>query len=171
MTPEESQALARKAAAARFSREMLAVFRARLFSGVDEKEWFEQRSTLLKAVMEPARFLQERGAALPGSRYREILEEIIRGIERHGRLAKIRLPSLYILHCVQEHMRRHGGNYYEEGKTPRGVSLMVGGALKSLTPRGHAHALTTALGAAAAAIRGLGSRKKPPGATTQGELF
>lgn len=171
VTPEEYQGAARAAAAEKFSREMLGVFRMRLFADVGEKEWFEHRGTMLQAVMEPARFLRERGAALPGSRYREILMEILAGIEQHGNLSKIRRKAIYVLHCVQMHMKRHGGNYYEEGKTPRGVSLMVGGALKALTPQGQAHGLTAALGAAAAVIRGPGGRRKPRGGGIQGELF
>jgi hypothetical protein len=171
-TPEQVQAKAREDAAAKFCREMLAMIRKRLFTGRPEKEWWQSQSHVRQAIMEPARYLQERGAALPASRYRIILLTVLVGIEQHANRAEIHRMAVYFLHAVQEHMKHQGERYYEEGKTPRGIDLMVGSALKSLQGRVGDRDITAALSASAAILAQRGGRKrKQPPRGVQKELF
>jgi hypothetical protein len=150
-----------KAAAERYCWKMVALVRARLFNGIDDKEWFKvHRRLVLQGVMEPARYLREREAALPGSRYEQIVTGCVETIEKHGNLRNIRRMGCYFLDVVQKHMRFQGEEYYMEGKTPRGVNLLLNSALLALRPRGQAQDLTKTLAASVSVLRTGGGRKK-----------
>lgn len=152
---------AQKDAAAKFLADMLAVIRARLFKDVPEKLWFQHEAPVVrKAIMEPARYMQERGAALPGTRYRQILLTVVAGIEEHATRDQVRRMSHYLWTSVQKHMLFQGANYYEEGKTPRGITLVIDPALKSMRPKAEARALTETLAATAAALSSRAGRRK-----------
>jgi hypothetical protein len=98
----------------------------------DEKGFFQSRSMLITAITLPARWLDERGVRLPEKRIEEILVGIIRGIQHHGDTGRIGYFCAYFLKCVQDHMKHHGDDYYEEGKRLR---LVLDTAVENLTKK------------------------------------
>ena len=87
----------------------------------NEKGFYQQRSMLISAITTPARWLEERGVRLPEKRIEEILVGILRGIMHHGDTGKIGFFCAYFAKSVQDHMKHHGEEYYEEGKRLRGI--------------------------------------------------
>lgn len=176
MKAEQSQTKARKAAADRFCGQMVATVRARLFNGVPEREWWQHERFVRQAVMEPARYLAERGAAGTAERYRTILLRVVVAIEDHANRAAIRRMALYFLHAVQEHMRIQGDAYYEEAKTPRTAAGLFSGAARGIAARRpedeESALLTASLAASAAVLRSKGGRRKSQAPRSeQGRLF
>lgn len=85
----------------------------------DVKKFSQQRWILIKGITELADWLEIRGARLPDRRYRQILDEIIVGIQRYGDTGRIQYFCRYFLHVVQKHIAHHGEAYYEEAKSFR----------------------------------------------------
>ena len=173
MTREEEQAQERAARLKQLTDEMVAEVRRRLFREVPEREWWQGRQYVLKAITTPADYLYERGAALPASRYRDIIRGVIETIERHGDLRKIRRMAFYFLDCVQKHMRHQGDRYYEEGKH-RTISPVVKAEVKRMRVREEAVEVTAVLaGVRADLAKGNGGRRKKAvaGIQEQRELF
>ncbi len=176
MKAERSQAEARKRAEERFCAEMVETVRARLFKGVSDKEWWQNKRAVEQAVAEPAAYLHARGVYGTAERYRTIISRVIVGIEEHAKRSEIRRMAYYFLHAIQEHMKHQGDGYYEEAKTPRSASGLFAGAARGIAARRPedeaAAALTTALAASAAVLRSKGGRrKKRPAQSQQGRLF
>lgn len=69
---------------AEFSEEMLRVVRREFYPEKFTKEFFEDRRFLLSAITNPAKYLNDRGARVPASKYRAILATVISTIKRHG---------------------------------------------------------------------------------------
>jgi len=116
---------------AEFSEEMLRVVRRDFYPAAYEKEFFEDRRWLLKAITEPAKYLNDRGARVPASKYRAILSTVFGTIKRHGNSrAKIERFAVYLLHCVQKHLQHHGEEYYYAAKELRPVGSVVGSVLE-----------------------------------------
>lgn len=150
--------------------ELLAEIARRFFPGVDARRWGQERRLLVQAIAWPARWLNERGAKLPGRRYRAILLAVLADIDRHRNAKQeIKRMSAYIAHCVQEHMSHHGEEYYEEAKAARPAGLAASQALRKLRPEPADH-VTQILAETHAALSQK-RRRKPPGAETQKELF
>lgn len=87
-----------------------------------EKEFFQQRSILVKAITYPSFWLEERRVRLPAEKLNAILDTIIRGIMHHGATHQIGYFCAYFLKCVQDHMRMQGECYYEEAKSLRTIT-------------------------------------------------
>lgn len=87
-----------------------------------EKEFFQQRSILMKAITYPSFWLEERGVRLPAEKLNSILDTIIRGIMHHGATRQIGYFCAYFLKCVQDHMRMQGERYYDEAKSLRSIT-------------------------------------------------
>ena len=105
-----------------FVDEQLRAIRAAFYHG-KPKKFFQDRRDLMIAIAWPARLLAERfqvSATL--SVYRRALGTVIKTIREKGNLAKIERFSLYFTHCVQEHMKIHGAEYYELAKAARSAS-------------------------------------------------
>lgn len=114
-----------------FTEEMLGVVRRDFYPPAFAKEFFEDRRFLLSAITNPARYLNDRGARVPASKYRSILTTVISTIKRHGKSrANIERFSIYFLHCVQEHMKHKGDDYLQAAKELRPVGSLVGGVLE-----------------------------------------
>jgi hypothetical protein len=112
-----------------FSEEMLRVVRREFYAAADSKRFFEERQLLMQAVTYPAKYLNDRGARVPASKYRAILATVISTIKAKGNLAAIERFSVYFLHCVQQHMAHHGDGYYYAAKELRPVGPIVGTVL------------------------------------------
>jgi hypothetical protein len=115
---------------ARFIDEMLRAIRAEFFAGHTDKRFFQERADLIDAVTWPARWMNERGVKAPASLYRRIIQTVIDTIRRKGNRAKIRRFSMYFLHCVQEHMKHHGDEYYYQAKAARPIADVLQAAAR-----------------------------------------
>lgn len=111
---------------------LLADIHARFYQGVTAKKWAQERSILVQAITYPARYINERGGKLPGRRYREILVAILADIQRHVQAKRINRLSIYILHCVQEHMRHQGDRYYQEAKDAKPAAQVAGNVIRKV---------------------------------------
>ena len=98
----------------------LRSLRNQFYKGED-KLFFQERRLLIAAICYPAQWLDQRAVRLNAKRYTGILTKIIRTINQHGRLSRVRCMGRYLLHCVQTHMSHHGDAYYEEAKATRNV--------------------------------------------------
>jgi hypothetical protein len=140
--------------------EMLTLLR-RDFYPKKEKEFFQDKRLLLKAITCPADWMKEHGVAAPASKYRAILHAVISTLKRHASPAKKLRFSAYLLHCVQEHMKHHGDEYYTDAKQVRDVGSMVSGVLRSLEAlRADSRDATEMLVALRRTLRSKGGRKK-----------
>ena len=109
--------------------DLLVAVRNQFYGDVGPKKWFQDRRFILRnVVLWPAAWLNKRGVTLPPERYRQILLEILQDIKRQGNTGAVRYWPAYLMHCVQEHWKHHGDDYYQEGKSMRSAverSLMA----------------------------------------------
>lgn len=156
-------------AAVRICRDFLHTLRSQFYAD-DEKAFFQQRWMLMKAISAPASYLAKRGVGLTEADHRKLLTEVIRTIQHHGDTRRIRLFGRYFLHCVQEHLKHHGEDYYDSGKALRSIA---DAAVDSIKAKAAAQALETTdrLAEIHAAIRPPKRRKKAPVSGGQPELF
>lgn len=138
------------------------------FYGGRDKAFFQERRMLLQALTWPARYLDDRAVHLTARQYQDLLNKIIGTIVREGDLPKIKHVGAYLLHCVQEHMRHHGDEYYELGKSIReGIATVM----RKLTP-GPTDPQTEPITAQLAAVhRVLATPRKRAPKSSQRELF
>jgi hypothetical protein len=149
--------------------EMVRAVRKRFFADVTPKLWALDQELVQQAIAYPARYLDDRGARLPGERYWEILIGIFRDIREHM-LAKPRRPAAYLLEAVQRHMQMQGERYLEEAKRVSTAGQLAPGAIArlKLAPDDQ---VTTALAQVHATLAGRRQRRCKPAAETQQELF
>ena len=138
----------------------LRSLRNQFYKGVD-KLFFQEKPLLIQAICYPARWLDERAVRLNSKRYTTILTTIIRTINAHGNLGKVRSMGRYLLHCVQLHMQHHGEDYYEQGKAIRNAleDVMLG-VQRARSTRGPLPADDTTVPDLAKVHRVLSSSKK-----------
>lgn len=110
--------------AAAFVDEMLAVIRREFFAGKTDRQFFQERNALLQAVTYPADWLNRKGAKLPASKYRAILQTVIDTIKARG-CGRYERFSVYFLHAVQRHMLHQGDKYYRAAKELRPAASVV----------------------------------------------
>jgi hypothetical protein len=150
--------------------DLLREIRTRFYPRATPKAWGQELPILRQAITWPARWLNDRGAKLPGRRYREILLGLIDDIEKHRKLTQIRRLSAYLLHCVQEHMSHQGEAYYIEAKSSKAVATAAASALRRLKVTETDH--TTAILAAAHAVVARKQKRRCRAAVaTQQQLF
>lgn len=83
------------------------------------RQFFQQQRLILKGITYPAAWLSKRGVIWTCDQYRQVLDEIILTIQRHGDTAKIQFFPRYFLWCVQQHMAHREDSYYDLGKSTR----------------------------------------------------
>jgi hypothetical protein len=109
----------------RFVEEMLSRIRREFFRYATNKQFFQERPLLIQAITGPAKYMNERGVKAPASLYRRILQTVIDTIRQKGNRSKIQRFSVYFLHCVQEHMKHHGDEYYYQAKAARPIGSLL----------------------------------------------
>src|SRR3954467_15682905 len=106
-----------------FLNEQLALVRRTFFAKKTDRQFFQERDLLRQAIAFPAAHLKDRyGLTARSPRgikklvgiYRQILRTVIDTIKQHGAVKKIERFSVYFLHAVQEHLKHHGEEYYQE---------------------------------------------------------
>jgi hypothetical protein len=118
--------------AADFTTEQLALIWKMFFAKTPERQFFQERDFLRQAISYPAAHLRERyGVSATDSLYRRIIKTVIDTIVLKGNRAKIQRFSVYFLHCVQEHMKHHGEEYYDAAKTARSAADLLPAALRA----------------------------------------
>ena len=145
-------------AAGRIVRDFLGVLRNQFYPD-DAKPFYQQRWMLIRAITYPASYLALRGVGLTEADHRSILTGQIRAIQHHGDTRAIRFFGRYFLHVIQQHMKFHGEDYYDSGKTIRALAAAGLGSIKA---KAAAQALDTTerLAEISAAIRPPARRKK-----------
>ncbi len=121
-----------------FCDEMLAVVSREFYPRPEDRDrFFRDRQFLLRAITQPAAYLKKRGAMLPASKYKRIVETVINTIKAKGNVGAIGYFPRYLLHCVQTHMSHHGEGYYYEAmsRDGRAVSARHVGQVASETLR------------------------------------
>jgi hypothetical protein len=108
-----------------FVREQLRVMRSEFYRDRSDKQFYQERPRLVKAITYPAHWMNERGAVAPPALYRRIIGTVIAAIKQHGDRSKIERFEIYFWHCVQEHMRHHGEEYYYQAKEPLQISDLL----------------------------------------------
>lgn len=99
-----------------FVSKAMALVRRGLYPDVSDAVFAREWPDLIMGVSEPASFMHERGAKLPGSRYLAILKGVIDGIMLDGSAQRSRYRPMYFRRCVQQHMRFQGEKYLDEAK-------------------------------------------------------
>ena len=100
--------------------DLLGFIRKQFYGDAPFKKWAQDQRFLFKNVVTwPARWLNDKAVSLPPERYKKILLDIFIDIQRHGQTGTIKYWPGYLAHCVQEHFKIHGEEYYEEGKSIR----------------------------------------------------
>lgn len=102
--------------AAQFVEEMLRRIRHEFFARLPEKQFYQERLMLIRAITWPDVWMDRRGVKAPISTCRRILGIVVGAIKQHGNQVKYRRFSLYLFKAVQEHMNHHGEQYYYEAK-------------------------------------------------------
>lgn len=98
--------------------DLLTLVRNQFCPDLTAKEWGQESHFIKRRVlMWPAAFIQGKGFTLPVDRYGQIMREIFKGIKQHGQTGEIRYMPGYLLHCVQEHWKKHWEDYYGESKS------------------------------------------------------
>jgi hypothetical protein len=109
-----------------FLNEQLALIRKTFFAGKTDRQFFQEQDLILQAIAFPAKHLKERyGVKAPDSVYRKGLMTVIETVVAKGNRAKIARFSVYFLHCVQEHLRIHGEEYYEDAKASMRLAVTM----------------------------------------------
>lgn len=100
--------------------DLLETIRRQFYGDITEERWNQDKYFLkIHVVTWPAAWLDKRGVTLPPARYQQILQDIFNGIKQHGQTGAVTHWPRYLTHCVQQHFKRHGDEYYNEGKSLR----------------------------------------------------
>lgn len=136
--------------------ELLTEIGRHFYQGKSAKSWLQDQKALTMTLTWPAGWLKNRGVGLSVARYREIMREIIVGINEHGDLAKIDYFPSYLQHCVRLWFVHNGEELYYRQKSIRDsidLALLKGGSAQA--PAG-----PDPIEALAAAHRVLASQKR-----------
>lgn len=164
--------------ARQFLEEMLRLLRREFFAGRTDKEFFQERAMLIRAITQPADYINKRGARLPASEYRKILGTVIAAVKRHGKWKTMHRFSAYLVVVVQNHMAHHGDEYYDLAKTADGratglrrLGAILPEAMRKVRPGG-TDQTTAILAEANALARSPGGRiRKQESSEFAGDLF
>ena len=159
-----------KAKVAEFVEEMLRLIRSTFFAGLTEKQFFQEQNLLCQAICYPAQWLNNRGAAATASLYRRVLRTVIETIVRNGNRSKIERFSAYFFHCVQEHMKHHGEEYYAAAKAARSAADLLPAVLRRASVQA-ADVTTSALVETNKILRGRRRTRAPKNADSAPDLF
>lgn len=121
-----------------FVAEMLASIRRDFFAKLTERQFYQERSMLMRTITYPARWITERGTGATATigLVRRVLVTVIDTIKSKGNTAGIERFSVYFLHCVQRHMMIHGEDYYIAAKAPKTSAAVVDGVMRRIAGAG-----------------------------------
>ncbi len=157
--------------------ELLGFIRGKFYSG-DTVGFSKDRRRLLDwVVLEPARWLDERGVTISADSYRSLFLDQRSGVLleaiRHGATDEIRYRPAWLRQVIQSHLRIHGDELYQAAKSAAVAienALSLAGRMTGVRPPDPVREM-----AAAASL--LRSSKRPaqtrcsPSADAQRELF
>lgn len=100
--------------------DLLEALRGAFYADATPEQWHLDRFFLkIHVVTWPAFWLNKRGVTLRPERYKAILLGVFNEVKRHGATGEVKHWPRYLTHCVQQHFKHHGEEYYEEGKSLR----------------------------------------------------
>ena len=149
----------------------MGLIRREFFAAHMPKRFFQERAMLIQAITFPAKWMKERGRSPDFRLYRRILGTVIYTIKRHGNMAKIERFSVYFLHCVQEHMRHHGDEYYEAAKAARPIASILPDVTREVRPGRAPDRATEILSQMNRILRSPGGRRRRIQASQEADLF
>jgi len=172
---EDIRIRALRTAAVDHSPELTARILKRLkarFYPQSEKAFYQDLARLKQAIFYPAAWLKLRGTELPSDKYEAIILEVLKTIVLNADVSQIRIPGIYLIKCVQEHMAHQGEKYLVQGKEFERVVFDqlqgIRGASDALVSRDKT--VDTLAGAHKALVTNSGRKKKVPQGA-QGSLF
>lgn len=150
--------------------DLMGRIRRSFYQGRD-KEFFQDQSILGQVITELASWLHERSVNLPRTQYQAIVLKVLRTAKEHGQITKVNRLSAYLLHCIQEHIKHHGEEYYDKAKSIRTLVEKVAHGLIDPAKAPAPDATVETLAAVHAALRSKGGRKKTAPPKDQLSLF
>lgn len=99
--------------------DLLRAIRNQFCPDLSDNQWYPTVQFHKRTLTYGASWLNRKGVTLPPARYQAIYQDIFNGIKQHGTTAAVKSWPGYLLHCVQEHFKHHGEDYYNEGKAIR----------------------------------------------------
>jgi hypothetical protein len=100
--------------------DIMSAIRGQFYPDATPKQWM-QEGTFIKRefVLYFAAWLDKKGVTLKPERYKQILLERLNEIKIHGKTEAIKYFPGYLKHSLQQHLKFHGEDYYNEGKNLR----------------------------------------------------
>lgn len=149
----------------------LATLRSKFYANKPDKQFFQERERLMTAISFPANHLKQRfGVKAPDSVYSNALKTVTAAILANAKLAKIECFSVFFLHCVQEHMKHHGEEYYEAAKASLRLIEQLPGVMRQVRV-GETERTADVLIELHRTLRSRGGRKKKQPAASQPSLL
>jgi hypothetical protein len=116
--------------------DILGAIRRQFYPDATAKQWGQESAFIRREfVLYLATWLDKRGVTLKPERYKEILLERLNEVKRHGATDRIKYFPGYLKHVLQEHLKHHGEEYYQEGKNLRALAENTLVALGVVGPR------------------------------------
>jgi hypothetical protein len=103
--------------------DLMGVIRRQFYPDATAKQWLQESNFIRREfVLYLAAWLDKRGVTLPPLRYKQILLERLNEIKQHGATDRIKYFPGYLKHVLQQHLKHHGEEYYQEGKNVRALA-------------------------------------------------
>jgi hypothetical protein len=100
--------------------DLMGAIRGQFYPDATAKQWLQESVFIRREfVLYLASWLNKRGVTLKPERYKQILLERLNEIKQHGKTDAIKYFPGYLKHVLQQHLKFHGNDYYEEGKDLR----------------------------------------------------
>jgi len=123
--------------------------------------WYKDQHFIRQRVVTyPASWLNSRAVTLKPERYKEVMINIVRIIKLNGNTGSVQYWPRYLLHCVQEHLKHHGEELYNEGKSIRAQTDIALVACQRATQANRAPDVVAAIAQVNQALASATRRKK-----------
>jgi hypothetical protein len=117
--------------------DLMGAIRGQFYPDATAKEWLcDSHFIRREFVLYFASWLNKKGVTLKPERYKQILLERLQEVKQHGRTDAIRYFPGYLKHVLQQHLKFHGDDYYQEGKNLRAIAENALVALGQIGPCG-----------------------------------
>lgn len=103
--------------------DIMNAIRGQFYPDATAKQWMQESAFIRREfVLYLASWLDKRGVTLKPARYKQILLERLNEIKTHGATDRIKYFPGYLKHVLQQHLKHHGEEYYNEGKNLRALT-------------------------------------------------
>jgi hypothetical protein len=102
--------------------DLLALLQRKFYQGDAVGFNKDKKQLLIRVVLWPATYLDERGVTLPTERYKMIFTEVIIQALQYGNTGRIKWRPAWLAGCIQSHFKIHWEEIYAEAKSPRSLA-------------------------------------------------